>query len=249
LAIFTIPFIIGTVIFMKSFIKRFFLSITLLLFSVLSFAQYEKQNLKFSPLSLVDDVSFPAIQAGYEKSLNERFSIFNEVGIRYRKSLLENSDTSFINGFGFRVKSEIRYYFRKSFGYEEVKTVLNGLYLGANVFYKRDSHNSEISYHPGRDSLLIATDDFAVKKNVLGINLLIGLQKKLVNHFCFDIYIGLGYRIRLINDSFLKYDHATDRLIKPDGFDIRAMMNEIDLKNGTSYTPSVTLGIRLGYRF
>ena len=234
---------------MKTLIIRSFISISLLIYSGLSFAQYEKQNIKFSPLSLVDDVSFPAIQLGYEKSLNERFSLFNEAGIRYRRSLLENPDTSFISGFGFRVKSEVRYYLPKSFGYEEIKTVLNGLYLAANVFYKRDSHNSSISYHPGKDSLLVANDDFAVRKNVIGINLLIGIQKKLVNHFCFDIYLGVGYRIRFINDSYLKFNPQTDKLIKTGGYDIKAMMNDVDVKTGTSYSPSVTMGLRLGYRY
>jgi hypothetical protein len=234
---------------MNDIIRKLFLSVILLDFSVSTFSQYEKQNIKFSPLTLVDDVSFPAIQIGYEKSLSERFSIFNEAGIRYRRSFLENADTSFINGSGFRIKSEVRYYLPKSFGYEEIKTVLNGLYLAANIFYKRDSHNSSISYHPGRDSLLTAHDDFAVKKDVVGVNLLIGMQRKLVNHFCYDIYVGLGYRIRFINDSYLKYDPKIDGLIKPDGYDVKAMMNDVDIKSGTSYSPSFTMGLRLGYRF
>jgi hypothetical protein len=234
---------------MKDSIRFSLLSALLMGFSLTTFSQYEKQNIKISPLSLVDDVSFPAIQAGYEKSLSERFSIYNEAGIRYRRSFLENADTSFINGFGFRVKSEVRYYMPKSFGYEGIKTVLNGLYMAANVFYKRDSHNSSISYHPGEDSLLVTNDDFAVRKNVIGVNLLIGLQKKLVNHFCFDIYFGLGYRIRFINDSHLEFDPKIDRLIKPEGYDIKAMMNNVDVKNGTSYSPSITMGLRLGYRF
>jgi hypothetical protein len=130
-----------------------------------------------------------------------------------------------------------------------VKTVLNGLYIAANIFYKRDYHNSEISHQQGSDSLLTAIDDFAAKKNVIWINILAGLQKKLINHFCYDIYIGVGYRIRFTHDSFLNYDPATDKLIKPDGFDIRTMRNETDLKSWTSYSPSFTMGLRLGYRF
>jgi hypothetical protein len=222
---------------------------TLSLFPLICKGQYEKQNIQISPLSLIDDVTFPAIQLGYERSLSERFSWFNEAGLRYRRSFLENADTALVKGFGFRAKSEIRYYMPRAFGYEDVKTVLNGIYLAANIFYKRESHNTEISYHPGKDSTLAAYDDFGVRKNILGVNLLLGFQRKLANHFLLDIYLGAGYRVRFIKDSYLKYNKNTDALISAGGYNIRSMMNEVDLKNGTSYSLSVTMGLRLGYRF
>jgi hypothetical protein len=233
----------------KIFIKKSSFSVILLIISGFSFGQYEKQNIQFCPLSLIDDFTFPAVQGGYERSLSQRFSIYSEIGIRYRRGLFDKADTSFIKNFGFRVKSEIRYYFPRSFGHEEVKTVLHGLYIAANIFYVMNNHNSEISYHLSGNNTLLAYDDFSVRRNETGINLLLGLQKKLINHFLIDIYAGGGYRMRIINDSHLKYNSRTDTLSKHSGFDINGFRNDIDLKSGKSFSPSLTLGLRLGYRF
>ena len=229
--------------------KRGSFLVILVMISGFSFGQYEKQNIQFCPLSLVDDFTFPAVQGGYERSLSQRFSIYNEIGIRYRQGFLDRADTLFIKNSGFRVKSEVRYYFPRSFGNEGVKTVLHGLYIAVNIFYVMNNHSSEISYHPSGNNTLLAYDNFSVRRNETGINLLLGLQKKLINHFLINIYAGGGYRMRIINNSQLKYDSGTDILNKPSRFDINGFRNDIDLKSGTSFSPSLTLGLRLGYRF
>jgi hypothetical protein len=230
-------------------LKKGFFSVILVMITGFCFGQYEKQNIQFCPLSLFDEFTFPAVQGGYERSLSQRFSIYNEIGIRYRRGFFDKADTIFIKNFGFRLKSEVRYYFPRAFGLEGVKTVLNGLYVAANIFYVMNNHNSEISYHPSGNNTLLAYDDFIVRRNETGINLLFGLQKKLPNHFLIDIYAGGGYRMRIINNSNLKYNSGIDILKKPSGFDINGFRNAIELKTGTSFSPSLTLGLRLGRRF
>ncbi len=217
--------------------------------SLIGFSQDKNHNIQICPFSLIDDFSFPTIQGGIEIKLSRRITWYNEIGVKYRKGYFEQTDTSFIKTSGFKAKSEIRYYLPNSIGLEEIRTVLNGFYIGGNIFYIRDYHNSEIAYSPNNDSSNISLDDFAVKKNVIGLNLILGLQKKLTRHFLFDIYAGFGYRFRIIHDSHLEFDPYKDSLIKSADVTVQGIRNNIDVRSGLSNTPGLTLGLRLGYRF
>jgi hypothetical protein len=228
---------------------KFSLLISLLLISWNVHSQDNNYNIKISPFSLIDEFSFPTVQFGIETKLSQRFTWYNEIGIKYRRSFFEKADTSFIRTSGFKAKSEIRYYLPNSIGVEEIRTVLNGFYLGANLFYIRDYHNSVISYYPNNDSSVIFIDNFAVKKNVFGLNLIFGLQKKLIRHLLIDLYAGFGFRFRIINDSHLEFDSELDHMIKHTDDFIQDYRNKIDVKSGVSNIPGLTLGLRLGYRF
>jgi hypothetical protein len=221
----------------------------MLLMPVLLYSQYEKYNIKICPLSLVDEFSFPLVQGGFETKLSQRLSLYNEIGVKYRKGYYEEADTSFINASGIKAKTELRYYLPKSFGVEEIRTMLNGLYVGVNLFYIKDKHNSEIKYYANRDSSFVSLDNISVVKNVIGLNLIAGIQKKLANKFLIDIYAGIGYRIRIISNQHREFDKDRDSLDKPTDITPRGIRNTIDLKEGISNSLSLTLGIRLGYRF
>jgi hypothetical protein len=228
---------------------KIYLSVFLILISVAVYSQDEKHCIKISPFSAADDFSFPTIMGGFETRLSQRLSWYSEIGIKYRKGYFEKADTSFINPYGFKAKTEIRYYFPKSYGVEEIRTILNGLYVGANIFYIMESRNSQITFHPGGDTSIIRSDGFVVNKSVIGLNLIAGLQKKLSRHFLIDLYAGIGYRFRIVHDSHLEYDPAKDILIKPAGLTVQGYRNDIDVNSGVSSTPGASMGLRIGYRF
>src|SRR5207344_65339 len=103
------------------------------------------------------------------------------------------------------LKTEIRYYFQNSRAYS-----FEGNYLAANIFFTKDNHNNQIDYYQNGDTTRMLTDAFGVKKNVLGLNLVFGHQKKLNKRFLIDIYCGLGIRFRSVNTVNQEYNKATD---------------------------------------
>lgn len=212
------------------------------------YSQNEKIIFKFSPLALIDDVTFPTIQGGIEYRFKDRFSWYNEIGIKYRTGYYENTDTSFINSSGFKLKSEIRYYAIENSESESAIGKLNGLYVGGNIFFNRDYHNSAIGYYFRNDSSAIVVDNFAVKKNILGANLILGIQQPIKGNFLLDVYAGAGFRIRFIDNLNREYVSERDELDAPIDVTIQGIRNSIDLRTGVTGTVNFTWGFRLCYK-
>ena len=206
------------------------------------YSQKEKFLVKFSPLALIDQVSFPAIQGGAEFRLSRSITWYNELGIKYLKSYMD-ADTSFLPSSGFKVKTEFRYYFQK-----RAKTEFEGAYFAINGFFIRDIHNTEIVYFPNNDSSRTVSDAFGVKKNVFGSNLIIGYQNFISKRFAFDFYGGFGVRFRIIHTVNKEFDKNTDVISSPIDLNIPAMRHEVDANGGNSVVPNFTLGLRLVYR-
>ena len=204
---------------------------------------------KFCPLALIDDFSFPTIQGGLEIRLSKRITWYNEFGIKYRQSSFEVSDTSFLKSYGLKIKTEIRYYLSQIVGIENTNNSMSGFYIGANIFYNRDCHNSKIEYYLKKDSTNLLVDNFAVKKNVFGANFILGLQEPVWNNFLIDLYAGLGFRLRSITNNHREYDPDKDYTIGPIEFNYGAIRDDIDMLEGFSSTLNFTLGFRLCYRF
>ncbi len=113
---------------MKTFLSFFFL-----VFSIHCIGQNAKTKLEFCPLCLIDEFSFPTIQAGLEFQLTKKLSLYNEIGIKYRKGYYETADTNFIGSKGFKIKTEVRYYISTPEEYSK-KT-----YVAVNGFYNKDA--------------------------------------------------------------------------------------------------------------
>jgi hypothetical protein len=202
---------------------------------------------KLAPLAAIDVVSFPTITAGVEVHLAPHFSMYNEVGIRYRKGWYEKPDTNFVSPGGFKLKSEFRYYFQEgNLSYKK----FHGHYIAMNGFYTNHKYNTVIDYNAGDYSAYDLKDGIGVTKTVWGLNALWGWQDNIGKHFMFEVYEGIGVRFRnykTTNQQF-KYDH--DVFVDPE--DVNAVFRgsnvERAAKGGSSATFNYTTGIRFVYK-
>ncbi|MGN6539353.1 MAG: hypothetical protein ACTHKY_00960 [Ginsengibacter sp.] len=98
-------------------------------FSMSAFSQKHKPEIKLCPLCLVDEFSYPTVQAGIDFYLTKELSCYNEIGIKYRNGYYETADTSFIGFGGFKIKTELRYY------------------IALNRLFSRHTQNTETAYY------------------------------------------------------------------------------------------------------
>lgn len=247
-------FLVATLLFSALFIK--------------CYCQNENYAIKFSPLTMMDPLSFPSVTVGCEMMLSKRFSIYNEAGIKFRKSEFEGSDTNFVDSYGFKIKIELRRYLLKKYLRKKYQNrnpgSLSGIYYAMNFFYNRDEHNQSLGYYHGRapavdnednlpdilpNRMKISLNDFGIKKNIYGFNLVTGMQKRLKGNFLIDIYAGIGIRWIKVKFINLKYDKKKDTLYN-DSVDLT--MEDIKLQRDLKsdmVSGNFTGGIRFCYRF
>jgi len=222
---------------------------SIFLISLNVYSQNDKFIIKFCPLPLIDDCSFPTIQGGFEMKLSNRLAWYSELGIKYRKSTYEGADTTFLKPYGIKVKSELRYCFAKQ---RKTNKNANSIvkfdkYIGTNVYYIRDCHNSEIGYFDKKDSTVFFSDDLGVKKDIFGLNLIFGIQKQLVKHLLIDLYVGGGIRFVMMHNIHQEYDTNKDELIQGHDITIDGMKKGLDSLQGFNSLPNLTFGIRFCY--
>jgi hypothetical protein len=218
--------------------------ILLALFSLSACSQSEKVLIKFCPLTILD-LNEPTIQGGIELKVSNKITWYNEFGIKIGHSLSDSyTDTAFVKSNGFKVKSEIRYYYKN-----KDKFTFDGNYFAANIFFIHDLHNRAITYSQSQSTdTSTRTDDFGVKKNVYGINFVYGQQTAISKRFYIDVYGGLGLRLRNISTINEEYNKNTDIIQDPIDPKIWEIGETADANAGFSILPNFTLGFRLCYR-
>lgn len=204
-------------------------------------------SVSFAPLGLIDDLSFPTIQAGAEFRFSQRVAVFTELGVKYRKSMFERSgDSSFLPSRGFKWKGEVRISgIAPVLGWSA--EWLKGIYGGFNVFYNHDEYNTEISYYAMPDSVNRKKDAFGVRKSVLGFNFLLGQRIPLKSkRLWLDVYVGVGGRVRFYSSVHKEFRQGVDEF-EDDAVDvtIEGIRDRADAKGGTSALPHITAGFRL----
>jgi hypothetical protein len=202
---------------------------------------------KLAPLAAIDVVSFPTITGGVEVHLAPQFSMYNEVGIRYRKGWYEKPDTNFVSPSGFKVKSEFRYYFQEgNISYKK----FHGHYVAMNAFYTNHKYNTVIDYNAGDYSGYDLKDGIGVTKTVWGLNALWGWQDDIGKYFMFEVYEGLGIRFRNYKTTNQQFKYDRDTFVEPDDVNtvFRASNVERAAKGGSSATFNYTTGIRFVYK-
>ena len=226
------------------------LTIFLLFFSLITYSQDNKLNIKICPLSLIDGMSFPTIQGGCEIKLSDKLSWYNELGFKYRDGIINLvPDTLFIKSSGLKFKSEIRYYLARLTYDGKSSKAMNGFYISTNFFYIQDFHNSEIAYYHNKDSTVLFTDAFAVRKHVYGLNVTFGFQDTFSKHISIDLYAGIGIRFRKIHNSDMQYNPSNDSMLHAIDLNYQNIRDNIDTTEGLSWVPNLTAGFRIGYQF
>ena len=229
-----------------------FISLFFLLLPYTTFSQSGKVIVKFCPLGLTDEVSFPTIQGGLEFGLTKRIAWYNEAGIKYRNSYYENTDTSIVKSSGFKLKTEFRYYFKKiSDDQDSYISKSAERYLGANIFYIKDRHNIGVAYYENKDTALYRFDYIGVNKRVYGLNLLAGMQLHFprIKRLLFDVYAGFGIRLKYINNIDQELDTNKDEVKGTVDVTVIGMKNSFEVEQGLTPYFNLTGGFRLCYRF
>jgi Protein of unknown function (DUF3575) len=221
---------------------KILLSFLCFLYCLTGFAQNTKPVVEFCATCLIDELSFPTVQAGVEFSLSHRLSLYNEIGIKYRKSYYEHSDSGFVGSKGIKLKTELRYHLFKT------KKFFKNAYVAVNAFYNYRTYNTTIGYYYQKDTLNDWTDGFGVKKSVYGFNFVLGLKKTIWKKFSFSPYAGVGLRFVNISSVGKEFDSNRDNLQQPIDLTVEGYRQWEDANGKARDNFNFTLGIRLRYQ-
>jgi len=226
---------------------KLFIALVSVFISTNAYTQKNNVIIKFCPLALFDMASFPTIQGGVELKISNKISWYNEFGIQYFVPPTQKYDTSFLSPHGYKIKTEIRYYFHNK-NQQYKRKASRDFYFAANAFFTHQTYNTEISYYPVTDSSQYLIDGFGVKKDVWGLNLVGGCQKKIGKKFMLDFYAGFGVRFRYVNTVGKEFAYGKDVLITPIDVNVIGTKNRIEAEGGFSSAPNFSCGIRICYR-
>jgi hypothetical protein len=201
---------------------------------------------KVAPLTLLDDYSFPTVQGGVEVALGPKIGWYNEFGFRYRKGKDAFVDTSFLPSTGYKLKSELRYYFKLK--YDAYGNWLRDHYVAVNFYYTRSEGNADVAYYYHNDSTTRLYDNFGVTKNIWGLNVIYGWQTELSKRFLVDVYGGLGTRFRDIVTVNKQFDPELDNRIGPRHPNVYNVRDKAEAKGGKSSTINISFGARFACR-
>ena len=220
------------------------------LFSVPVFSQ-DEWKIQFNPVALID-FTLPAIQFGADYQVSERFSVFNELGIKYRRVFYEKFvDSALGPSNGLRFKTELRYHLRspESRWKKRVRPfTIRQTYIGLSLFYLRDRHNNEAFYYFSKDSSDERIDSYNARKNVFGAHFVTGKEYYFGEHFGLDFYVGFGARLRSVKTTHQEFDPNRDILVSPRHPNIQYNVSQTDLERKKSGAGSVAFGLRFFYR-
>ena len=225
--------------------KKVLLIFTFIYITLLSYGQKGRYSIKVCPFTLIDDISFPTVQGGLEYLVSNRFSMYGELGVKYRKGLSENwVDSNYINSGGYKAKIEARYSLNRGKSLAEY----GRFYIGANAFLTHETYNTSIWFYPQKDSSFSVKDIFGVNKTIYGINAVLGWQIPVTHGFNIDVYGGLGVRFRYVTTVNKEFNYDTDSLSQSFEFGVRSIKDYVDSRAGSSCVPNFTMGCRLSFR-
>ena len=221
-----------------------------LLISNLGFAQKIWNNkvilvCKLNLTSLVDAISFPAVQISIEKKLSRYFSLSSEVG--YQFYTIRHTDTTFLSPEGLRINLELRYYIPKVRGSTGIKPSLEGAYFGLRPFYRQNQYNAYFPFQTQADPVTWNEDNFGVKNETYGLCFVGGFQKSISRRLIFDFYTGLVVENRTVVNTELQYDKEAGDIMS--GTDFMQFISRLHLSESSGIWGNVTFGFRVGYKF
>lgn len=204
-------------------------------------------SITFSPLALIDEFTMPMIQGGIEYRFSPRVSIHTELGMRYRAgSMTEEADTSFYQPSGIKLKAEVRFYTKSKSRHPAKKHNVN--YMALNAFYIQEHRNNSIQYYYNKDKEQNRSDNFGLRRLIIGCNALIGTQMPVGRRCYFDCYAGAGLRFRGISSIHKEYDGKRDDLKRTKDVTITDIKDKLNADDSNIVIPHLTAGIRFCFR-
>ncbi len=183
-------------------------------------------SLKSGLISLIADPN-PHIHLAVETKLKQKITMQHELA--YMNSVLNPFLEYDIDPmWGFRIKSEMRFYFKAS---PKGKTFT---YFGPELFYKYQSYN-RVDWLCRFDCTYFEKFEYDRMKHLAGLNVKFGWMSILTNRFLIDYGLGIGVRYLTIN-SDLPEDASTNI---SDGF-------ISSREDGKYITPGFNLHFKIG---
>lgn len=215
--------------------------------SNLMFSQidYSKSTwiIKGNATSLLDILTFPAVELSIEKSISSRVSMSAEAG--YQIYDFRHTDTSFLDPNGFKVNFEVRYYF-SGFSDYGLSNRSTKVYSGLRPFYRQNEYNANIPFRQNLNSGDWHDDDFGVKKRSYGLYCVLGMQKSITDKLLFDFHTGLGIINRSVKNTELQYNKDSGHILG--GSDLIQFFERLNLNESSGIWASFVFGIRIGFK-
>ncbi len=184
---------------------------------------YNTCNLRTSPFSLLDFYSGSCYKIGLECKVFRQYAITVEYG-GYLPDFNKLVDIK-----GSLIEVGLRRYLDNNYDH-------NGAYLSLNYRYKEQS----FGYHDDFRSAIPYSKDYKVKKYVNCVNLNVGVCSVSERGFVFDLYAGVGIRMKSVRSSL-----SLDELKNGEAFS-RSPVLRLMVKPGSFILPNLSVGIRLG---
>ncbi len=229
--------------------KRILLLIVLLPAILFGQKKSEKKEtiIKTNLSSLIDIFSFPTVQFAAERTVAKDFSVSIEAGCQLFTYKRYDLDTSFVTDNGFKLNAEFRYYdiLRIFRGGARKSAEPEGLYMGANLFYRQQTFNNCLSYI--RQGIEQGNKDcYWGRKKAGGLNFVAGYQQELFRGIVIDVYSGLGVVYRDTRNYNREYDSRTDSIPVPIDMNIRTLIDDASLSEHSGWLPNWNCGVRAG---
>lgn len=186
-----------------------------------------KLSLKSGLISLIADPN-PNIHLSAESKLSKKITMQHELA--YMNSQLNPFLEYDIDPMsGFRIKSEMRLYFKAS---PKGKTFT---YFGPELFYKYQNYN-RIDWLGRNDFTYSQQFEYSRIKQLFGFNVKFGWMSRLTDRFLIDYGFGIGVRYLTINSDL------------PEDVDTNVSDGFISRRNDGQYlTPGFNLHFKIGY--
>jgi len=196
-------------------------------------------------LQLVDVMNYPTLKLFVEKKITPAFSIVAAGGFQLYEPY-KNYDTLYIKASGFKLDLEARAYVLKMINPQrDAKSA--GLFVGLQGFYRENKFTGNADYikigeKPNDELTTRYTEDFGVRKKVIGANITSGWQKSF-RSFVFEPSIGFGIMDRKIKNNDLSFNPAIEEFDYNHGNGIPRTHD----KSGTAF--NLSLSFKVGYQF
>ena len=124
---------------------------------------------------------------------------------------------------------------------------MRGFYIGIQPFYRQNLFTSSMAYYTKNDTLNSIVDYFAVKNFSYGINCMLGFQRSVSKKITMELYLGLGYINRKVQNTELEYNEDAGDYYR--GHHLVPLLYHLSLSKSSGPAANMSFGFRIGYKF